>query len=281
MHFGDWNDFASVVFFFFFFDFMKSRLSLRSNQSKYNLNFHWRCCGSGQLSQLVPKGPTIMQLVIEGVVMYCQKGGGGGEEAPSLSTARGAPQNGDGPDQADVVLMPLMALPCHKKKVKQQKVLSRAHLNWWLFTKKICTLSTSAISESTNARGKNRSNHMGDCHRVHGSRSGKEGALHLNTAKFSLFRLSANLCCNWCWSLRSRSYQDPLIKTERATPSRSPAEHSVGFPLVRLASCRFGRHHFEAHLAPCWNRALPCPFFFFFGDTQHTLVIATEWMLFS
>ena len=48
--------------------------------------------------------------------MYRQKKG---EEAPSLSTVRGAPQNGDGSDQADVVLMRLVALPRHKKRVKQ------------------------------------------------------------------------------------------------------------------------------------------------------------------
>ena len=44
--------------------------------------------------------------------MYRQKTG---EEAPSLSTVRGAPQNGDGPDQADVALMSLVALQRHKK----------------------------------------------------------------------------------------------------------------------------------------------------------------------
>ena len=41
----------------------------------------------------------------------------------------------------------------------------------------------------------------------------------LNKSKFSLFRLSNNLCCHWCWSLCSRSYS----KTRKATPSRSPA----------------------------------------------------------
>ena len=47
--------------------------------------------------------------------MYRQKMGGGGGGAPSLSTVRGAPQNGDGPDQTDVALMRLVALPRHKK----------------------------------------------------------------------------------------------------------------------------------------------------------------------
>ena len=38
--------------------------------------------------------------------------------------------------------------------------------------------------------------------------------------------------------------------------------YSILFPVVRLASCRFGRRHFEVHLALFWNPALlPPPFF--------------------
>ena len=78
-----------------------------------------------------------------------------GEEAPGLSTVRGAPQNGDGPDHADVALMRLVALPRHTKKVKQQKDQSRAHaFEPTTIRSKICGPSISAISESTNACGK-------------------------------------------------------------------------------------------------------------------------------
>ena len=46
-----------------------------------------------------------------GGVVYRQKRG---EEAPNLSTVRGAPQNGGGPAEADVALMRLMALLIQK-----------------------------------------------------------------------------------------------------------------------------------------------------------------------
>ena len=67
-----------------------------------------------------------------------------GEEAPSLSTVRGASQNGDGPDQADVApggsaasqkKVKQQKVQVTKKKVKQ-KVQSRAHLNRRPFAQK-------------------------------------------------------------------------------------------------------------------------------------------------
>ena len=60
--------------------------------------------------------PSVVLVEYRGCCVPPKNGGGGGEEeAPSLSTGRGAPQNGDGPDQTDVALMRLVALPRHKK----------------------------------------------------------------------------------------------------------------------------------------------------------------------
>ena len=39
--------------------------------------------------------------------------------------------------------------------------------------------------------------------------------------------------------------------------------------MVWLASCRFGRRHFEAHPALCRNRAIPP---LYYGGTQHPLL---------
>ena len=38
--------------------------------------------------------------------------------------------------------------------------------------------------------------------------------LNLTKSKFSLFRLSNNLCCHWCWSLCSRTYPNPSKNTK-------------------------------------------------------------------
>ena len=84
--------------------------------------------------------------------------------------------------------MRLMALLPHTQ--KKLKSLEQCTVELTTTRSKICGLSTSAIFESTKARGKNRSNHVGDRHGVDGSQSGKEGVarIHLHTAKFSLFR---------------------------------------------------------------------------------------------
>ena len=37
---------------------------------------------------------------------------------------------------------------------------------------------------------------------------------NLTKSKFSLFRLSNNLCCHWCWSLCSRTYPNPSKNTK-------------------------------------------------------------------
>ena len=76
-----------------------------------------------------------------------------GEEALSLSTVEGAPQNGDGRGQADAALMHLVALPRHKEKVKQQSPEQSA-FEATTDRSKICGPSISAISASTNIRGK-------------------------------------------------------------------------------------------------------------------------------
>ena len=80
--------------------------------------------------------------------------------------------------------------------------------------------------------------------------------IHLNTAKFSLFCLSTNLCCHCCWSLSSRNCPGPLKNRISVT---NP--HSIASPVVRLASRRFTRRHFAARLVLRWDRALPSPFF--------------------
>ena len=108
----------------------------------------------------------------------------GEEEAPSLSTVRGVPQNGDGPPEADVALMR------HSSAVSQQKIEAtkspeQSALEPTTIRSKICALSTSAISTSTNARGKNPSKHVGDRHGVLDSQSGKDGAVRLNTLQYS------------------------------------------------------------------------------------------------
>ena len=61
-------------------------------------------------------------------------------------------------------------------------------------------------------------------------------------------------------SKRQRSLALPLHKKKKSE-AKKVMEQSAFEP----ASCRFGRRHFEAHLALWWNRALPPPFF---GGTQ-------------
>ena len=83
-----------------------------------------------------------------------EKGGGGGEEeAPTASTVRGAPQDGDGPAEADVALMCPMALPHHIKR-EATKSPEQSSLETATIRSKICAVSTLAIPELTDARGK-------------------------------------------------------------------------------------------------------------------------------
>ena len=52
--------------------------------------------------------------------------------------------------------------------------------------------------------------------------------INLNIYKFSFFRLSNNLCCHWCGSLRSPSYPNPLKNGKRDPKSLTRiAQHSI------------------------------------------------------
>ena len=66
-----------------------------------------------------------------------------------------------------------------KKKSEATKGRCRVHFNRRPFAPSQRS-TTSAISESTNARGKNPFYHVGDRHGVLDSRSGKEGVVRLN-----------------------------------------------------------------------------------------------------
>ena len=94
--------------------------------------------------------------------------------------------------------------------------------------------------------------------------------LNLTKSKFSLFRLSNNLCCHWCWSLCSRSYPNPSKNTKSDPKS-----------LTRIAL-----HRISCGSA-CLTQVRPSPFWgaprtvvkprasspLFFGGTQHPLAL--------
>ena len=177
--------------------------------------------------------------------------------------------------QADVALMRLVALPCHKK-VKPEKVRSRAHLNRrpfaqksvvhppWLSSNRRRYLEKIGLIMQVTAT---------ECMALRQERKVWCAWINLNKAKFTVFFAWQITCAatdaGHCAPGATRTPQ----KAEKATPSRSTALHSTGFPVVRAASRRFGRCHFEVHLALCWNRALPPPFF---GSTQHPLLSPKE-----
>ena len=93
---------------------------------------------------------------------------------------------------------------------------------------------------------------------------------NLTKSKFSLFRLSNNLCCHWCWSLCSRTYPNPSKNT------KSDPKSLTRIALHRISCC-----------SACLTQVRPSPFWgaprtvvkprassplFFIGGTQHPLV---------
>ena len=87
-----------------------------------------------------------------------------------------------------------------QKKVKQQKVRSRAHLNRLPFAPKSAVYHLGYLGIDECEQKKHPLNHVGDRHGVLDSRSGKEGVVRLNKSKFSLFCLPNENRSAWtCW----------------------------------------------------------------------------------
>ena len=104
--------------------------------------------------------------------------------------------------------------PVTKKKWSKKRIWSRAHLNRQPLAPKsaVYHLSYLGIDECT----RKKIHWIMQVTATECSILGQEKKvwcawINLNKAKVSLFRLSNNLCCRWCWSLRFRSYPNPLI----------------------------------------------------------------------
>ena len=156
---------------------------------------------------------------------------------------------------------------CRFTQKKWSNKKSRAVCTWTddHLLKLICGLSTSAVSESTNARGKNRSNHVGDRHGMGSSQSGKKGVARLNTAQFSLFCVSTNRLPELPGSLKKK-------REEKRPQVAHPHSRAEDFPWLSLphAGSAIAILRLTSHCAET-ARFLP----HFFGGTEHPIMVAT------
>ena len=175
-----------------------------------------------------------------------------------------------------------LALPCHQRKKKKvesnrrsgaERIWTDDHRPSGAPKSAVCTAP--AISESTTAWWKKSMESWSPPGSARFSVRKKCVVCfwqNLTKSKFSLFRLSNNLCCHWCWSLCSRTYPNPSKNTKSDPKSLTRiALHRISCGSASLTQVR---------PSPFWGapRTVVKPRasspLFFIGGTQHPLVLS-------